>query len=450
MRKRSTFGSKFGTIAVVGGSVIGLGNIWRFPYVAGDNGGAAFILIYIVVSFLISVPLMITEFSIGRSAQRNSMRAFRKLTSHKRWGLLGFIGIASALLILSFYSVIAGWAMEYLFESFKGSYLSLGSEQITQNFNSFIASGWRSVIWTLLFVTCTAVIVSFGIEKGIERYNKLLMPVMFMIIVGMVVNSFFMPGFREAAAFLMTPDFSKITGKVWLEALGQSFFSMSIGLGAMVTYGSYISKRENLFKVAGTVAISDLTVAVLSGLAIFPAVFSYGISPTSGPELVFLTLPNIFAQMPGGYVVSILFFFLLCGAAITSTISLVEVLTAFVSEEFRLKRRSAIGVVVATVAMLSTICALSQMPDSQLKIGGMNIFDIFDHATSNYMLPIGGMLTAIFAGWIVNRTLLKNEMTTNGSFGVRIFSFVFKLVKYIIPIVIAILFLSKIGLLKLS
>ncbi len=447
MGKRSTFGSRFGTIAVVGGSVIGLGNIWRFPYMAGENGGAAFILIYITVSLLISVPIMLSEFVVGRTTKRNAMRAFKKLSGSPAWSMVGYLGILTAFIILSFYCVIAGWATEFIRESVAGSFMHLNATEIGESFNNFVASGWRPVIWTLIFILFTSLIVSFGIEKGIERFNKYVMPLMLLILIGMCIHSFFMSGFREAASFLLRPDFSKVSLGTVLQAAGQSFFSLSVGMGIMITYGSYLKKGENMFRVAGTVAVTDVGIAILSGLAIFPAVFSYGISPTSGPELVFLTLPAIFSQMPGGQFIAILFFFLLFSAAITSSISLMEVAVAYVTEEFRMRRRPATLIITGLLAITSTLCALSQMPSSTLRVAGMNLFDLFDRVTSTYMLPLGGLLIVLFAGWALNEKLFRHELTTDGLHGVHLYRPVRFMVRFVIPVVIVILFFSQLGLL---
>ncbi len=451
MSKITTFGSRFGTISVVGSSVIGLGNIWRFPYIAGENGGAAFILTYVIITLMISIPLMLSEFVLGRGSRRNSVRAFRKFDEKKSlfWRYFGVVGIATAISILSFYSVIAGWAIKYLIEAVKGTFFTQSPEQLTSLLNNFTTSGWHSVSFTLFVLVVCCGVVSLGMEKGIERYSKLLMPIMFVILVAMCINSFTLPGFNTAIEFLLTPDFSKINTGVVMEALGQSFFSMSIGLGAMITYGAYLPKTENLFKISGYVAISDLTVAVLSGLAIFPAVFSFGINPTSGPDLVFLTLPNIFAQMTGGYIISIMFFFLLIAAAMTSIISLIEVLTRYICEEFQIKRKRAIVIVWGLISILSSMCVISQMPDSKIVVAGMNLFDFFDTISSNYLMPIGGAITAIFVGWFVSKDKICTELTTNRTYGVLIVGTIYRLVKFVIPIVIALLFLNGIGLFKM-
>lgn len=448
MKKRSTFGSTFGTVAVVGGSVIGLGNIWRFPYIAGENGGAAFILIYICVALLISVPIMLSEFSIGRAAQSNSMRAYQKVSGKRKWQAIGYLGIATAFTILSFYSVIAGWALEFIKESFTGEFMAMSSAEIKGNFDAFVATGWQPILWIALFVAGTTVIVGSGIEKGIERFNKFAMPLMFLILVVMAVNSVTLSGFKEGATFLLKPDFSKVTIRTVLTAMGQSFFSLSLGMGIMVTYGSYIRKGRNMFGIAGTVTLADTCIAILSGLAIFPAVFTFGISPTSGPELVFLTLPNIFAQMAGGQIFAAMFFVLLFAAAITSSVSLLEVVVAWVHEEFGLKRPAATIVAGAATLGVAVLCALSQMPGSSISIAGLDLFNFFDKITSLYMIPIGGLLVVIFVGWVVKKSLVRNEMTTYGRYGTGLFDIIYPLVKFIIPVIMAVLFLNELGVFK--
>lgn len=295
------FKSKFGLIAAVGGSVVGLGNIWRFPYLAGENGGAAFILVYIIICFLISVPILISEFSIGRAGQSNAVNSFRKIMPGTKWEYVGLLGVLASLTMISFYSVIAGWSLEFIKESLLNGFADKNSVEIKEGLTTFINSGWRPVMWTVIFILATCAVVLSGIEKGIERYNKIMMPMIILILLGMFFYSFTMSGFMDGISFLLKPDFDKITPSVVLQALGQSFFSLSLGMGAMITYGSYIKKDTDLGRLAATVSLTDMGVAILSGLAIFPAVFSMGINPTSGPDLVFITLPGVFNQMLGGY-----------------------------------------------------------------------------------------------------------------------------------------------------
>lgn len=445
MSSRSSFGSRFGTIAVVGGSVIGLGNIWRFPYIAGENGGAAFILVYILMSALICIPIMITEFSLGRHTRSNTLRTFRRLSPRGYWNGAGYLSILTPTLILSFYSVIAGWALKFLQYSITDGFRGMTTTQINEQFEHFISSGWGPMGWAFLFILVTALVVGRGIEKGIEKFNKTLMPFMVLLLIILVINSFTLEGASEGIAFLLQPDFSKINGSVILQALGQAFFSLSLGMGAMIAYGSYVSPRENLFKIAATVAISDVCIAILAGLAIFPAVFSFGISPTSGPQLVFITLPNLFGHMTGGYWFAIIFFFLLFTAAITSSVSLLEVATLYISEEMHLKRRTATAIATVIAMILCGVCLWSQQPDSSLRVMGMNIFDLFDSATSLYLLPLGGVLSVLFAGWALRPRPLYEEVTSRGRYGTRLYPYYRFIIRFVAPVCIIILFLSQLG-----
>ena len=292
-------------------------------------------------------------------------------------------------------------------------------------------------------------ILRWGVHRGIERTNKILMPLLFVLLVLLAINSLTLPGIREGVSFLLKPDFSKISGATVLQAMGQSFFSMSLGMGAMITYGSYMRKQENMMKVAATVALSDITIAILSGIAIFPAVFSFGINPSAGPELVFLTLPNVFARMAGGYFLAIIFFSLLCMAAITSSISLFEVVVAYLSEEMRMSRNVAISVMTGVVILTSSLCAMSMIPDSALVVQNQSLFDLFDNLSSNILLPLGGLLIVIFAGWVYAPERLRSEMTSEGVFGTRIYPMIRLLIRYVVPVVIALLFLSLTGIIKL-
>lgn len=440
---RSTFASRFGTIAVVGGSVVGLGNIWRFPYILGENGGAAFILVYIAVSLLISVPIMLSEFAIGRSSRKNALRSFSVHSKNPLWQGVGMLGIVSAFLILSFYSVVAGWAVEYFFTATSGGFIDKTPSEISSAFSAFVSSGWMPIFFALSFITATGVIVAMGVQKGIERFNKILMPLMVLIFVGLAINSATLDGFSEGLAFLFKPDFSKLTWDVFMQAVGQSFFSMSLGMGAMITYGSYLRKGDNMFRIAGSVALADLGIALLACVAIFPAVFSYGIDITSGPDLVFLTLPNIFAQMPGGYFVGIAFFFLLFVAAITSTVSLFEVIVAYLGEEFKVSRLGAVVIAGAGSGALATVCAISQMPDSRLLVGGQNIFDLFNSLTANYTMPIGAILIVIFTGWVVAKRTFIKEITSSGKYGRKLLPFLIFMIKFIVPVAIAMMFIAN-------
>ncbi len=440
---RGTFGGILGTIAVVGGSVVGLGNIWRFPYMAGENGGAVFILLYFCMSLFISVPIMLSEFTIGRAGQGNSMASFRKLSKNRLWQIVGIMGMLTAYIIMSYYAVIAGWSLDFIYESAAGNMMGHSPEELSTAFTSFISSGTKPILWSLLFLVLSCGILVFGVTKGIEKANKILMPLMVIILVGMVLNSLSLPGWGEGVNFLFEPDFSKLTWGVALKALGQSFFSMSLGMGAMIVYGSYIKRTENVYRIAGIVAISDVTIAILSGLAIFPAVFTYGIEVTSGVELVFLTLPNIFNQMVGGYYISIAFFLLLFFAAITSSVSLIEVVIAFISEELKIKRIQSTAIAFVLIAVVSILCALSQMPDSPISLFGMTLFDFNDMITSIFIMPLCALAIVFFVGWFLSRKVVFSELSSNGRYPYsKLIKFNYFMIRYIVPCVIILLFVS--------
>ncbi len=440
---RGTFGGILGTIAVVGGSAVGLGNIWRFPYMAGENGGAIFILLYFLMSIFISVPIMLSEFTIGRAGQGNSMASFRKLSNNRLWQIVGIMGMMTAYIIMSYYAIIAGWSLDFIYESAAGNMMNHTPESLSTAFHAFISSGMKPIMWTLLFLVLSCGILVFGVTKGIEKANKILMPLMVIILVGMVVNSVTLSGWSEGVNFLFEPDFSKLTWGVALKALGQSFFSMSLGMGAMVVYGSYIKRTENMYKIAGIVAISDVVIAVLSGLAIFPAVFTYGIEVTSGVELVFLTLPNIFNQMAGGYYISIAFFLLLFFAAITSSVSLIEVVIAFISEELKIKRKHSTVIAFILIASIAILCALSQMPDSPIKLLGMTLFDFNDMITSIFIMPLCALFIVIFVGWFLSRRVVISELSSDGLFSyTTLIKFSYFMIRYVVPCVIILLFVS--------
>ncbi|MCD8184943.1 MAG: sodium-dependent transporter, partial [Rikenellaceae bacterium] len=445
MKERGLFGSKFGIIAAAAGSAIGLGNIWRFPYVAGENGGAAFLLIYLIIVILIGLPMMLAELSIGRASKRNVFGAFKVLKPHSGWPLVGLLGVLTPLVILIFYSVVSGWTMSFLWQSLANQFKGLSSEQVKTGFDAFVATGWQPILWSAVFVAVTGIIVIAGVEKGIERYSKILMPVMLLLLIAMGLYSMTLSGFGAGMKFLFQPDFSKITGTVFLEALGQAFFSLSLGMGIMITYGSYIRDKDNMGTTVGAVALSDTLIALLAGIAIFPAVFTFGINPTSGPELVFITLPGLFQQMTGGHFLSIVFFALLLIAAVTSAVSVMEVLAAYYTEEFKVSRRHA-GIVISLFIMfMASICAISQMPGSRLRVAGMDLFDLFDKVSATYMLPVGAFFVTLFAGWVFGKKRFEGQVTSGGLYNTRIFPLVLFIVRYIAPLVILDILQTKAG-----
>jgi NSS family neurotransmitter:Na+ symporter len=447
-KNRDGFSSRFGVIAAAAGSAIGLGNIWRFPYVLGENGGGAFFLLYMFFIFVIGIPLMFTELSLGRSAQKNAFGTFKVLAPGTKWSLVGLMGVAAAFMILSFYSAVAGWTLEYTLQAVKNGFEGKSPEELNLMFETFVSGSFRPVAWMLLFLVLTAGIVLAGIKKGIEKYTKILMPVLLVLILILDIRAVTLPGAGEGLKFLFEPDFSKINGDSILQALGQAFFSLSLGMGTIITYGSYINKKEKLLGTAVSVSLVDTLIAVLAGVAIFPAVFAFGIEPNAGPGLVFITLPNIFEQMDGGYIFSLMFFLLLVIAALTSSISLLEVIVAYFTEEMRISRKKATWLTIITVAFLGVLCSLSSGVLSEVTIFGRTIFDVLEGVSSDVLLPFGGLMIAIFAGWYIKNSFLKKEVIYESDKKI-FFNIYLVIVRFLAPVAIAIVFLHGLGLIKL-
>ena len=444
MGNRSTFGSKFGAITAIAGSAVGLGNIWKFPYVAGENGGAAFLIIYTVITLLISIPVLLAEFTIGRRGQSNAFRSFVNVAPHKGWAAIGILELLGAMFILSFYCVIAGWSLEYIWQSAEGGFAHMTQAQMDSQFNDFVASGWRPILWMIIFLILNAGVLCLGVSKGIERCSKFMIPALFSILVMLAGVNLWQPGFAEGAAFILEPDWSAVTGQTIIKALGQSFFSLSIGMAAMITYGSYIQRQESLVSVSVIVSLATVLMAVLAGLAIFPSVFTYHVPVTSGPDLVFKTLPPLFAELPGGYVISILFFVLLFFAALTTSLSILESLVAFFTEELRIARAYALMIGFGLILICSTFCALSQMPDSPVMIGNLSLFDWTDSFSSNYILPIAGLGCVILVGWFVPKTVVEHELTSSGRYPLWVFKFVLFMMRFVCPVIILFMFINGI------
>lgn len=441
---RATFGGKLSAVLVAAGSSVGLGNIWRFPYVAGDNGGGAFLIIYILCVLLLGLPIMLAEFTVGRSSRRNAVGAYRALD--KRWSFVGYNGVLAAFLILGFYFVVSGWTVEYMVHSVTGSLADFTTAEEYKNvFYTFISNPWRPVLYSSLFVLATHGVIALGVQQGIERSAKILMPLLFLILIILAINSMLMPGGVEGVKFLFAPDFSKVTPTTVLVALGQAFFSLSIGLGSMVTYASYFKPDTNLRHTAVNVTILDSLVAILAGLVIFPAVFSVGIEPSSGPSLVFITLPSIFNGMPLSMLWSAIFFLLLVVAALTSTISLHEVITAYLHEEWRLSRKAAAWATTAATALLASLASLSLGALAEWKIFGLNIFDSLDFVTANVLLPLGGLFTCVFVGWKLDQRIVKAQISNDGTLRFRIYGIFIFLLRYLCPLVLAVIFLDNLG-----
>lgn len=445
---RAQFATRLGVIATTVGSAVGLGNIWRFPYEAGTHGGGAFLICYLGCILALGIPVLCAEFVIGRNTRSNIFGAFRQLASSGKWQWVGYIGITASLMILSFYSVVAGWTLEYFFQSVTGGLDYDSQNEFHRQFNSFSTSNWRPIMWTLVFLVFNFIIVNRGVKKGIERMSNIMMPALFLILLIFCVNSLIMPGAKEGLAFLFTPDFSKITPDVLIGALGQAFFSLSLGLGTMMTYGSYFSKDTHIVRSASVTAGLDTLVAILSGIIIFPAVFTFGVSPAQGPALVFEVLPSIFRQLPWGEVWSTLFFFLLFLASLTSTISMSEVSIAFFTEEKKMDRKKATRLNTAIAMVFGTLCAMSFGWLDGITFFGLfdiDLFTFFDFTSSNILLPLGGMLISIFAGWLLDKKLLRNELTNDGTIKVLSFRAIIFCLKIIAPVCIGLIFIFGLG-----
>jgi NSS family neurotransmitter:Na+ symporter len=456
MGERANFGSKLGVILATAGSAVGLGNVWRFPYMAGENGGAVFIMIYVVCVVLLGIPCMVSEFIVGRHGQANTARAFRKLAGGTPWSLIGYMGVMTGFLITGYYAVVSGWCLQYIFASLIG-HLQGEPEYFKTYFSELATHPVKPVLWTVIILGITYLIIEHGVREGIERASKLLMPTLFILLLIIVGASCMLPDADKGIEFLFKPDMTKMTSDVFLGALGQSFYSLSIAMGCLCTYASYFSRYTNLTKSASQIAIIDSLVAILAGLMIFPAAFSVGVNPDSGPSLIFITLPNVFQQAFAsipivGYCISLLFFVLLSLAALTSLMSLHEVSTAFIHEEMKVSRKKAALVVTVSASVIGAFCSLSMGAVDVLTFFGKSLFDWFDFITGQIFLPIVGFLTCIFIGWFVPHQIVRNEFTNQGelkSIGyIRLFHVYIFLVKYVCPLAILLIFLHQFGLLS--
>ena len=444
--QRDSFTSKLGIIAAVAGSAVGLGNIWKFPYITGIFGGGAFVLVYLICIALIGLPVVLSEFVIGRKAQKNAIGSFKKLAPGTYWFVPGLIGLVAAFMILAFYGVVAGWTLEYLFKSITNSFAGKNPAELEGMFGVFISQIAKPIFWQVIFMGLTGWIVLAGIKGGIEKASKLLMPLLLFIIVILDIRAITLTGAGEGLAFLFKPDFSKLSAEGMLSALGHAFFSLSLGMGTLITYSSYMSKKENLATTAVQVTIADTLIALLAGIAIFPAVFAFGIEPGAGPGLVFITLPNVFQQMHGGYIFCFLFFLLLAVAALTSSISILEVVVAYFVEELKLARRAATIMATIAITIVGIPCSLSMGVMSKMQVMGKTFFDWLDFIASNVLLPLGGLLIVAFVGWYLGREKTETEVTNQGELKAAYLPLFMFLAKFVAPIVIAIVFLHGLGL----
>ncbi|MBR1394673.1 MAG: sodium-dependent transporter [Prevotella sp.] len=449
--KRANFSSMVGVILATAGSAVGLGNVWRFPYMAGQNGGAVFILIYLACVLLLGMPCMISEFIIGRHGQANTARAFRTMAEGRPWALIGYMGVLTGFLITGYYAVVAGWCLQYVWASLIGQ-MHGEPTFYQQYFTEFSSDPVKPIFWTVIILGITYLIIEHGVRDGIEKASKLLMPALFILLLIIVGASCLLPGAEKGIEFLFKPDFSAINSDVFLAALGQAFYSLSIAMGCICTYASYFSRQTNLTKSAVQIGVIDSIVAILAGLMIFPAAFSVGVNPDSGPSLIFITLPNVFqqafAQVPAvGYLIALLFFLLLSLAALTSLISLHEVSTAFFHEELSITRKRAALIVTVSTSIVGIFCSLSLgAVGHSLEFFGRTLFDWFDFVTGQIFLPVVGFLTCIFIGWFVPHKIVRDEFTNWGTLRGRHFHLFLFLVKYVCPVCILFIFLHQFGL----
>lgn len=444
-KKRDNWGSRLGFIMAAAGSAVGLGNIWRFPYMTGENGGSAFIIIYLGFVFIIGLSIMMAEFTVGRRSQLAAVGAFKKYST--RWTFVGVIGVVSAFFIMGFYPVVGGWALAYVFKTFTG--LLSSPELIGDSFGAFITDPVQPLIWFVLFLAANVVIVIKGISGGIEKAGKILMPTLFVLFILLAIRSVTLEGAGAGLEFLFKPDFSKVNGATFLAALGQAFFSLSLGMGCMITYGSYLNKKENLVSSALIVTALDTSVALLAGIAIFPALFAFGMEPAAGPGLVFVVVPQIFAQMGGlGVAFSGLFFVALVVAALTSSVSLLEVVVSYLIDQRNMERKPAVLITAAIMTVTGIFASLSLGVMSGFTLLGVGVFDFFDILTDKIFLAIGGMLLAIFVGWVMKKEDLEDELTNQGTIKFGLFNVWYNLVKYVIPVAVA--FVAVAGIISIT
>ena len=438
--KRESFGGRVAVILAMAGSAIGLGNIWRFPYMVGEHGGAAFIVVYVLCTLIVSLPVFLSEVVIGRRSRSNASQAFSRLSSGSRfWKAAGVLSIAIPLIIASYYSVIGGWSLDFFFKSCTMTFVKTAPTQVSAIFDSIVSSGFENVSMHLLFLFLCAVIVAGGVKSGIEKFSKVTLPLLFVLIVVIAIYSISLPGASKGVSYLFKPDFSQLTPRSFAFALGQSFYSLSLGMGAIITYGSYVKKDENLLAASSGTAISDLLFAILAGFAIMPAVFAAGIEPGAGPGLIFKSVPYIFSTMSSSLpvlsaVISALFFFAIVIAAMTSCISLLEVGAAFLVEKFSLKRPLAVAILYLLCGGAGVLCALKS-----------SVFDGFDYLCSNILLLLLAFLVVIFVGWVMKKEDVEDEVTNSQTIrqADKLFPVIYFLIKWIAPAAVLLIFISN-------
>ena len=452
MASNNEFGTKIGLIAATVGSAVGLGNIWRFPAETQNNGGAAFLLLYVVCVLVLGIPVMLAEFSLGRGGKSDAVGVFRNLTSGSKWWIVGLFAVLASYLVLSYYMVVAGWTLEYLYESITGGlFESVGSgEEVMRTgfmakMDEYISTDWPPLIFTYLVVAINIGVLLAGVQKGIEALSNILMPLLFVILIVLCCITLSLPSAGEGVRFFLTPDFTKITPSVVVCALGQAFFSLSLGMGILITYSSYYPADTKLTRTSVIVSLMSLLVAVLMGLIIFPAVKSFGLDKESlqGATLVFVTLPEVFANLPFPRLWSALFFVLLLVAALTSTISIAEVSVAMLRDRFRMSRTKSVFVILGSLMIFNTLCSLSFGSLADFRIFGQTIFDFLDNLTTNILLPLVSLGVCIYMGWFAPKGLLGDQLSDNGTLRSRITPAVMFIIRYVAPLLIAVILVSR-------
>lgn len=448
MSERANFKNTLGVILATAGSAVGLGNVWRFPYMTGQNGGASYIVIYILCVLLLGIPCMISEFIIGRHSASNTARAYNKM-GNRWWGIIGMLSVSTGFLITCYYVIVSGWCLQYMYATVLGE-LHGDAAYFISYFSDFSSNPWKPLLWVAVFMGITHWVIIHGVRGGIERASKVLMPALFILLLVIVVASCMLPGAERGISFLLKPDFSKIDGSVCLNAMGQSFYSLSIGMGCICTYASYFSRRTNLSQSAIQISVIDCLVAILAGLMIFPAAFSVGVQPDSGPSLIYITLPNVFQQAFSavpfvGTIVSFAFYALMSLAALTSMISLHEVSTAFFQEEMHISRKRSATIVSVSTSVIAIFCSLSLAGVDWLVIGGKSLFDWFDFVTGQLFLPIVGFFACLFIGWYVPKDIVRDEFTNWGTLRSPLYPVFLICVRFVCPTGILLVFLNQLG-----
>jgi NSS family neurotransmitter:Na+ symporter len=445
--QRDEFATRLGVLAATLGSAVGLGNIWKFPALTGENGGAAFLVIYLLSAFLVGLPVMISEQLMGRHTRANAVSAFQKLAPRTPWWLVGALGVAAAFFILAFYSEVAGWVFAYIFRAITAGAPSTNPEVNSQAFTALVTNPVMSLVWQWLVLAMIGFIIILGVSGGIEKVTKRLMPILFGLLIIICIRSLTLPGASEGLKFLFQPDFSKVTGMTFVVAMGLAFFKLSTGMGTMITYGSYFRQDQDIPLTATRVMLADLLVSLLAGMAVFPAVFAFGFQPDAGPSLLFITLPAVFASMPFGQVFMVMFFILVAIAATGAMISILEVPVALLTEKWGISRRTATLAMVGLLAVVGAPAALSNSTTADFKLFGKTMFDLYDFASSNLMLPLGGIFISLFVGWVWSQREVAAAITNDGKLAngwlVPVFMVV---VKFITPLLVTGVLLNGLGL----